>query len=277
MDEFIAKKMCDNNEIAGKIYCQICTLFIDALLQEDKDFFMGYAFNIMHKLNATKYHLNNYKKIEDMQYQKTKQLLKKGQINQDEQLGLIFELEAFLYQIKSSLDMLAKLLIPIIGERIIHTQTYGDNGEKLIKGLEQYKKKSGVNIEAVDNLIKLMRDDKEAWIKVVVDARDKLNHIEGLKDYSFKHIRLPNGQIMVVKPKFDNMETVKYMEMVYNNNLDFHQDFIVSALAIKAPSCFCIIPADAQRATQEFRELGKYIKYAWGMKDSSISNNTNNS
>ncbi|HZK69990.1 MAG TPA: hypothetical protein VFD03_00535 [Clostridia bacterium] len=273
----LVKKMYDNNEISGKIYCQLCNLFIEALLQEDKDFFMGYSLNIMHKLNAIKYHLNNYKKIEEIQYQKTKQLLKKGKINQDEQLELIFELEAFLFQIKSSLDMLTKLLIPIIGRNMIHTQTYGDKGDKLIKGLEQYKKKTGVNIEAVDNLITLMKDAKDSWLENVISARDKLNHLEGLRNYNFNHRTLINGQLVVEKPKFDDMNTVHYMELVYSNNLDFHQDFIVLALAIKTPSCFCIIPKDPKEAIQEYGELGKYIKYAWGMKNSAIPGDAINS
>jgi hypothetical protein len=83
------KKIYDSNEITGRIYLQLCNLFPETLLQEDKDLFFGHAFAVMHKLNATKYHLDNYKRIEKVQFDKALYSFKKGNFELLEQLALI--------------------------------------------------------------------------------------------------------------------------------------------------------------------------------------------
>ena len=266
----ITKKIYDSNEITGRIYLQLCNLFLEAILHESKDLFFDHAFSVMHKLNATKYHLDNYYKIEQVQYQKAEYSFKRGKYDIEEQLPLIFELEAFLYQIKSSLDMLVKLLIPIT-DNIVRTQTYSKKGEGIIPGLEQFKQKKGVRTDAVDGLIQLMRDDKDAWLQTVVEWRDELNHIKALKNYTFEPYQLPDGKVIVKKPSFKDMDTVKFMELTYHNNLEFHQDFMVLALTIKAPSRFVPIKQDEKQAIEEFKELGKFVKWAWGMSDCTIN------
>jgi len=138
---------CEDEEIGGRIYLQMCALFFDALLAEDKERFMLHAISVMHKLAATKYHLNNYQRIERQHYENARRTFKKNPHKTREAFELIFELEAFVFQIKSSLDMLVKLVDPVVGPDIIKTRTYSNEGDDLIKGLEQYKKKKGVNIQ----------------------------------------------------------------------------------------------------------------------------------
>jgi hypothetical protein len=258
-------KLYENDEISGRIFGQICNLFIEPILSDQKVFFYDYAFAIMHKLNATKYHLNNYKRIEKEQYERALQAFKKKKFELREALELIFELEVFLYQIKSSLDMLIKLMIPIVGKDVVSTKTYGNKGEDLIKGLMQYKKKKDVKVEAVDQLIELIRSDKDSWLEKVVSYRDELNHFKGLRNYQFEPLNLPNGEITVVKPSFKKINTVQFMTVAYTNNLEFHQDFLSCALEIKAPKGFILIPQDPEKAKKEFEDAGKYIKWAWGL------------
>lgn len=263
MTDFIVKKIYDNDEISGRIYCQLCNLYLDTILHEEKDRFFSHAFSVMHKLYATKYHLQNYKRIEKQQLQRAEDLFRKGKFELREQLELIFELEAFLFQIKSSLDMLAKLLSPIIGDNIVHTQTYKNKGEGLITGLERYKDRSGVNVVAVERLIELMRSDKDDWLSRVIDYRDTCSHFEAIRDYVFEPIKLPNGRIVAKKPSFKGMNTVEFMETAYSNNLEYHQDFIVFALAIKLPKTIVPIRQDFEKVKEEFGEAAKYVK--WGL------------
>lgn len=258
--------MYDSNEISGRIYLQLCNLYLETILPDSKDIFFDHAFSVMHKLNATKYHLDNYCRIEQIQFKKAEYNFNKGRYEIKEQLPLIFELEAFLYQIKSSLDMLAKLLIPIT-DNMLRPQTYRDNGEGLIKGLEQFKHKKGIRKDAVDDLIQLMRDDKESWLQLVIDWRDELNHRKALKNYAFEPKELANGRVVIQKPTFKGMDTVEVMELVYQNNLEFHQDFMVTALSIKAPSCFVLMRQGEEQAIELYKELGKYVKWAWGMSE----------
>lgn len=157
--------MWDDDEISGRIYLQLCNLFPETFLFDQKDKFLNHAFSVMHKLTATKYHRDNYKRIEKSQYEEAKRKFKKQAIETREAFELIFELEAFLYQVKSSLDMLIKLLIPIIGDGIVRTKTYSNKGDDLIKSLTQYKKKKEVHIEMVDNLTNLVKVHKEGWLE----------------------------------------------------------------------------------------------------------------
>lgn len=260
-------KLYSENEIMGRIYMQICNLFPDPILREHKDIFFEHAFSVMHKLSATKYHLDNYIRIEKQQYEHSRRFFKKQMNETREAFELIFELEAFLFQIKSSLDMLAKLMIPIVGKNVVQTQTYGDKGEKLIKGLTQYKQKKEVNVVAIDHLINLIKSDKDSWLEKVVGFRDELNHYKALRDYRFEPIQMPKGQIGVRKPAFKNMNTVEFMKLTFSNNIEFHQDFMALALAIKAPPIFQLIPQDATSAIKDYNhEAARYIKWAWGLR-----------
>src|SRR5205807_1617655 len=134
------------------------------LLGEAKDRFFDPVFSAMHKIAATKYHLDNYARLEQKHAEAARRLFKNDPTYREEAFELIFELEAFLLQVKSSLDMLPKLVSAVLGPGTVHTNTYGDEGDKLVKGLEQYKKRKAANLEAADNLIKLIKTDKDDWI-----------------------------------------------------------------------------------------------------------------
>lgn len=254
-------------EIVGRIYLQLCNLFVEPILNKQKDLFFDHAFSVMHKLTATKYHLDNYIKIEKQQFEYSRRFFKEKMNQTREAFELIFELEAFLFQVKSSLDMLVKLMIPIVGNNVVHTQTFGNKGEKLIKGLTKYKRKKDINVDAVDNLINLIKSDKDSWLEKVVTMRDELSHYKALRDYKFLPIKLPNGQIGVRKPAFKNMDTVKFMKIIFSNNIEFHQDFMAFALSIKAPPILQLIHQDTKSAIDKFNhEAAKFIKWAWGIK-----------
>jgi hypothetical protein len=59
------------------------------------------------------------------------------------------------------------------------------------------------------------------------------------------------------------MNTVEFMETAYSNNLEYHQDFIVFALAIKLPKTIVPIRQDFEKVKEEFGEAAKYVK--WGL------------
>jgi hypothetical protein len=273
--QFIVVKMWDDDEIVGRIYLQLCNLFPEAFLSDQKDKFFTHAFSVMHKLTAIKYHCDNYKRIEKIQFEEAKRKFKKHSSETREAFELIFELEAFLFQVKSSLDMLIKLLIPILGDGVVKTKTYSNKGDDLIKGLTQYKKKKNIHVEMADNLIKLAQDHKNAWLEKTIKLRDELNHIEGLKLYRFEPLKLPNGEITAREPRFKNYNTLEIMNLIYSNNLVFHQDFMVVSLALRAGPAFLLLPEDPQGAERSFNhKYAKYVKWCWGANPSKINNHS---
>jgi hypothetical protein len=74
--QFLLVKMWDDDEISGRIYLQFCNLFPEAFLSDQKDKFLNHAFSVMHKLTATKYHRDNYKRIEKSQYNEARRKFK---------------------------------------------------------------------------------------------------------------------------------------------------------------------------------------------------------
>lgn len=262
--QFIKVSLWNDVEIGGRIYAQLCHLFPEAFLSEQKDRFFQHAFTVMHKLTDTKYHFENYKRLENEQYNHAKRQFKRNPHETREAIELIFEIEAFLFQVKSSLDMLVKLLRPILGDGVVKTKTYSKKGDDLINGLKQYKKNKNAIVEVVDMLIRLIEDHKLLWIQKVVELRDELNHDKGLRDYKFLPQVLPNGNISVVKPKFKNMEAVNFLSTVYSNNLIFHQNFMALSLALKAPSVIFLAEENPENTISMYgAKIGPYIKFCW--------------
>ena len=263
--EFMIVKMWEDQEIGARIYLQACNLFVGGLLlKEQKDRFFTHAFAVMHKLSATKYHLENYRRIEAEQLEEAKRHFSKDASRTREAFELIFELEAFLFQVKSSLDMLVKLLRPILGQHVVKTHTYGNKGEDLIKGLRQYRKKGGVNLEAVDRLIDLAESHKDGWLQRTVELRDELIHIEGLRNYQYRPMKLNDGSIVAQKPRFKNFDTLKTLEIIYQNNLIFHQDFMAFSLALLVPPGIVLGPETESEVASGFPpEMAKYIRWCW--------------
>jgi hypothetical protein len=227
----------------------------------------------MHKLTATKYHLDNYERLERQQYEQARRQFKRDPNSTREAFELIFELEAFLFQVKSSLDMLVKLLIPILGKDVVGTRTYKDEGNQLIKGLTRFKNRPGSNADAINALIALIETNRDAWLRTVVQMRDELNHVKGLSDYRFIPVRSPNGDVGVQKPQFRGKETLDFMRFVYQKNLEYPQDFMVFALAVKAWPGLGVGPEDQARVQAVFKcEAAKYVKWCWRMIPPRVTN-----
>ena len=248
---------------------QLCYLHaFDFLDKESKDVFVKHIVSVMHKLTATKYHLKNYIRIESEMFTQAVKGFKRNPNQNREAFELIHELEAFLFQLKSSLDVMVKVLQPILRNNChIRTTSFGDKGDKIIKGLESLKKNKKNNVQAIDNLISLIKDDKDSWLETTIKFRDELNHYEALSNYTFKPMKLPNGQLTAIKPKFRDMETVRFMRLVYANNIEFQQDFITLALLLRLPGSICLVPAELKEVQKFFNDHDscKYIKWGFAM------------
>jgi hypothetical protein len=184
---------------------------------------------VTHKLAATEYHLKNYLRIENEKME----LFGKGDAgNHVEELELIFELEAFLVQMKSSLDMLIKIMDSLIGKGRTKTHTFSDSGNQLIKGLTQYKKQKGVNEAAVDALINLTQTAQTEWLGDAIRARDEINHVRGL---TYHYLEWDSEHQIIKKSQYQGGDAYEFMRDIANRNIEFQQDFICHALALCMP------------------------------------------
>jgi len=253
-------------EIIGRIYLQICRLqFQNFTSENEKNEIFKYLFALMHKLHAIKYHLENYQRIEKKEHKVALKKFRKNPNSTVEAFDLIFEFEGFLFQVKSSLDMLVKLLDPILGKGFVRTKTFAKKGKSIIKGLEQLKNKKQIIAERVDNFIELIKSDKDNWLEKVIDYRDELNHSQGLSNFKFMPKKLKNGQIVPAEPIFKGIQVVPFLQAVYRANIEFSQDFFCYALFLRMPE-FILLGKDSEENSRNYFNNSpgsQFARYSW--------------
>ena len=129
-----------------------------------------------------RYHQKRFTQLQEQRVKEiaddadTLEAVKRGVIICEKEM--LFEFEAFFFQIKSCLDMLVKLFVPIFGSKQATISTYGDKGEKLITHLQQLKKNKKLNLPQgrVDWLIELVQQVKDPWLKPLIALRDTISH-----------------------------------------------------------------------------------------------------
>jgi hypothetical protein len=157
--------------------------------------------------------------------------------------------------------MIVKILDPILCRGFVRTITYADEGDVIVKGLQQYSKKVGVNVDAVGRLIELIQAHKKAWLAWVIGCRDQLSHTQALSNFNFCVRDFSQGVMQPVRPRFGGEETVTLLQRVFQNNLEFQQDFLAFALAIALPQGVVLSLEDPERAQSDYGPSGVYIKY----------------
>lgn len=269
MGEFNVKQLWNDEEVNGRIYLQYCLLSEGISLEDSKkQEILKVLMNCMTKLSAVKYHFNNYSHKEKEKQLKITGMIKKNRIPDviHEEYDLIFEIETFLFQVKSSLDLLVKILCPILDRKPGQISSFGDYGQKIINTLENisYKK---YDKERVNMLINLLNEDK-TWIKYITDLRDKVSHYEALKDINFTIGTLPNSNPYVIRPKLKGTHILEILETISYNLLTFHQDFLGLALQLTFKKIIVlrfINDLDMEELNKTYGKYSKYLKWSLGM------------
>src|SRR4029434_10590463 len=160
-------------DIGNRIWNQVCHLIKAAKLNEnEKNSFLRTVVEVMKKLEAAKYHKDNCERIilTESEKRKTEEDPIGDIVHVDLTTGAEKELEAFIMQGKSCLDVLAKTLKPLTGT-FFHS--FGDSGEKIAKHLRNLGQEKQ---SAIEPLVRLIEEDKEwieRWFK---GERDTISH-----------------------------------------------------------------------------------------------------
>jgi len=179
-----------------------------------------------HKLHAVRYHLHTLKTeiIERVKEFKKSYSAGSGIAQELENLRLVYETEAFLFQVKSSLDMLAQTLgcvVPPLGS--VHTFR-----SKKVNGVEQA---GGTVISALlangfEELGNLFESHRKAWIQELVDMRDTITHYSRLRHFHcFVEEPYTGGdQVTIHYPTMPlGVRVDSYCQIVYDNLLDLYR------------------------------------------------------
>jgi len=136
--------------------------------------------DVTHKLQGVRYHRNNFERAEQTMADgfRTSHRPPAGAAVEELVPGLVFEVEGFLYQVKSTLDMLARLLTSAGLQSLGHS--FGDHGDRVLKQLPSMPR--SCSAEAIE-LKSLVESAQAAWIDQTVSFRDQIAHKGMLQEF----------------------------------------------------------------------------------------------
>ncbi len=215
------------------------------------------------KLSALRYHCANFRRLQDVRTKEIEadakriDLLRQGVVVSEK--GMIFELEAFFFQLKSTLDMMVKLFVPVLGSKQADISTYGDGGKKVIVHLQQLKKNRKLKLSEgrIDQLIELIQQVRDPWLKPLIAIRDTISHYKSYVGIGFSwnrdtdQIRTPTADVSGIQ-----YPLIEVMERETEHLIDYAVEFV-------AYTILCAIPIDIYYQPMTEMEK-KYIGALWG-------------
>ncbi|OGB13659.1 MAG: hypothetical protein A2W72_02440 [Burkholderiales bacterium RIFCSPLOWO2_12_67_14] len=249
-------------EINGRIFWQLREILGDNFFligfrdEETKEKFSNVVLDVMLKLHSMRYHVDNFKQIEE-QYLKSIETSEQGIFRTHR---MLFEFEAFLFQLKSTLDITVKVLSVFLPNRF-PTKTFRGKGVALCASLEKYKHDKTCKTDLADNLIGVICDDREAWLEHAISLRDDIGHYRTLAEFNYHAVNHGTTR-KITKPQIAGMPPLEYMQLTFQNCIEFVQDFLCIAVALAIPSQFGLSGANPNIG----EPIAQYIKYGLGIR-----------
>jgi hypothetical protein len=229
-DTFRLTVVVSDKEITDRIYTQCCSLMPSGYLPSERcQRFFSAVMEVMKKLERAKYHADRCKLLAR---QPPASPLPAGPhlVHGDQTTGVEAEVEAFLFQAKSTLDLLCRVLAEATG---IKARTFGPKGEKVTNALLRNVGKERQQRAA--DLIGLIEGD-QGWLGRMVELRDEVTHSRALQS-SGVQIRSVGDAIIVTEPMDGHgMPFSQTVATLYFNLLTFCEDFVALTLGLSMPS-----------------------------------------
>jgi hypothetical protein len=190
----------------------------------------GFAFTrelnlCQHKLYAVMYHINNFVSEEQSQVQKFKEdyTPPSGVQMHTENPVLIYEMESFLFQVKSSLDVLTiSLLNKLFG---LNLRSFGT--DIVIDALEKNENKIG---RPKVNKLKSIIEKNKDWIEELNEMRVQVTHYSDLEGF-LCFLAMPfkgEEECSIYYPSMpDGTRAKEYMDSVWKKLLSFYKSSLI--------------------------------------------------
>jgi hypothetical protein len=136
--------------------------------------------DLEHKLRAVRYHRDNLLKIEAEAIRRFTESHHPttGASVEERTPDMLFEVEGFLYQVKSTLDMFARLFSAVGLGSVGHS--FGDHGDRLLKQLQSVPSKCFAEAAELCSLIETAQSE---WLDQAVSFRDQIAHQGMLNEF----------------------------------------------------------------------------------------------
>lgn len=171
---------------------------------------------------------------------------------------MLYEFEAFCFQFKSSLDMVAKILGPALVPKGGSPRNYGNNGKAVIDYLEDKKNNNRLVPGRIDYMIELIESAREPWLRSMIAVRDNLTHKAPYVHFGFgwdsvkNTIRPPLADVDGVQ-----MDVANLMEIQLGHLIGYIREFIAWTIA-------CAVPLEIHlQPMEEPEKIGMTSK--WGI------------
>jgi len=227
------------------------------------------ALDLMSKLSSVRLHKETFLRRYDerLKYHSARNPKAEGEaFHVENEKELVSDLEAFLFQVKSSLDIATKFLIPCAGLGEKKAETFGDAGSGIIKQLRRPHVRAKSPTARLDILIALIERHREQWIQEVVEARTHTIHREATQGLIFRFSTEADGKINLFIP----IVTLDGREMTYPDYLtaverllfNFCRDFIAVSLYLRAPAFLVLREMSPEEAIKAWNmPAAEYVRW----------------
>jgi hypothetical protein len=198
-----------------------------------------------------KYKMEEHRLVEKAKTHEPKPADADFELSQD----LLREFDEFLVQLKSALDHLVKVPVPLFGKKVWNLHTFGDKGEDVLTALKNnLPRKHKPMVESFESNI---FDKHRSWLQAAIGARDRVNHcMEGGLPAEAFCVAKVDGKIQVPMVTQD-MSAAQMMEMFWLNLIALVEDFLALFLSFKLQSPFAIfhgsVPPDSPQSPYTVR------------------------
>ena len=255
-----------HKEINSRIYLQAQHLSPVLNFGQKKEYsIITQTLDVTLKLQAMVYHMENYKFLDKQYLDDAVKNFQEFPSTINNCCSLIYELEAFFFQLKSALDMAIKVTGELL-PNYFKSKTFGKNGEHFIKNLENYKEVRIDRSELIESIIEMVKDDQEKWLRESVEFRNTISHYKSLRFFAYK-ITNENERVIVQKPKILNKDPQILMENIFRNCMEFIQDLISFSIILFLSPPFVLSKPNVPESWHN-DGMGKYIKYSLGIDTS---------
>jgi hypothetical protein len=277
--QFELTNLCSDAEISSRVYGQMMQLMGTMHLPPFSDpAFKAQVFktalDLMSKMTSVRLHkeafLTRYE--ERLRYHQERDPNAHGEaFHIESEKELVGSLEAFLFQVKSSLDIATKLLIPCAGFGERRAETFGDGGAGVIKQLRRPHVVAKVSQERVDILIALIERHSNHWIRDVVDLRTRTIHREATQGLAFRFRRQAGDRPEVLIPTIPDADEPltypKFLVIVERLLFDFCRDFVAVSLFLSAPAMCVLQEMPVAEAVSRWNMQGaEHIRWQFGVR-----------
>jgi hypothetical protein len=209
----------------------IALLDYSTLDEKEREQFFRIMLLVSKKLVAVWTHKSRFISIEATVVEKVREKMANQKILEIEvSQELFLEFDGFLVQMKSALDYLVHVPVPVFGRKSWSLRTFGNKGDDVLKVLRRNLSKDRQHM--VSGMKTIVFDAHRDWLQSTINARDRINHYldGGVSFEQFAVFKDPEtGELHT--PMWSADQSISaFLDVIWINLFSFVEDFVTMIL-----------------------------------------------